>query len=236
MTEEEWHHKIETYFPRGMLTVFRGPTLPRKLRPPKAVLERKLRLFGCAAIRRIWRLLVTPQLRDLVDAAESFADERVTRNYLRIAMRRAIESPRPEESRRDGDDLSGAWGYAREATILLGGSSFASEVVTFVEILFGATVNDPDDPEEENVYQKALLLDIFANPFRPATFDPRWRSESVVALAAAIYADRAFDRMPILADALEDAGCDNRDILDHCRGPGPHVRGCWVVDLVLGKQ
>ena len=55
-------------------------------------------------------------------------------------------------------------------------------------------------------------------------------------IAQAIYDKRAFDRMPILADALEDAGCDNADILAHCRGPNEHVRGCWVVDLILGKQ
>jgi hypothetical protein len=62
-----------------------------------------------------------------------------------------------------------------------------------------------------------------------------WRTETVMALARAIQIDRAFDRLPILADALEDAGCDHPDVLAHCRGPGPHARGCWVVDLVLGK-
>jgi len=81
-----------------------------------------------------------------------------------------------------------------------------------------------------------LLRDIFGNPFRSVTVDPRWQSEIVVALATGIYAERAFDRMPILADALEEAGCDHPDILTHCRGDGPHVRGCWVVDLVLGKS
>jgi hypothetical protein len=72
-------------------------------------------------------------------------------------------------------------------------------------------------------------------PFRPVIFPPTWRTETAVALAAGIYADRAFDRLPILADALEEAGCDSADVLNHCRGPGPHVRGCWVVDGVLGK-
>lgn len=62
-----------------------------------------------------------------------------------------------------------------------------------------------------------------------------WRTSTVVALAQGIYDDRAFDRLPILADALQDAGCDNPDILNHCRDTGPHARGCWVVDLVLGK-
>jgi hypothetical protein len=55
-------------------------------------------------------------------------------------------------------------------------------------------------------------------------------------MAEVIYADSAFDRLPVLADALEEAGCTISDILDHCRGPGPHVRGCWVVDLLLGKE
>ena len=82
--------------------------------------------------------------------------------------------------------------------------------------------------------EMAVLRCVF-HPFRPLTFDPAWRSESSVALASAIYAERAFDRLPILADALEEAGCDHADVLAHCRGPGPHVRGCWVVDLLLGK-
>jgi hypothetical protein len=81
-----------------------------------------------------------------------------------------------------------------------------------------------------------LLREVFGNPFRRATVDAAWRTPDVRLLAEGIYAERAFDRMPILADALQDAGCDNDDILNHCRGSGPHVRGCWVVDLVLGKK
>ena len=74
---------------------------------------------------------------------------------------------------------------------------------------------------------------VFGNPFRPAAkLDPRWRTSTVLALAAGIYAERAFDRMPILADALMDAGCGNADVLGHCRAETPHCRGCWVVDLV----
>jgi hypothetical protein len=82
----------------------------------------------------------------------------------------------------------------------------------------------------------ACTRDIFGNPFGPFTWSPEWRSETAVALAARIYESREFGAMPILADALQDAGCDSAEILDHCRGPGPHVRGCWVVDLVLGKE
>jgi hypothetical protein len=84
--------------------------------------------------------------------------------------------------------------------------------------------------------QAIVVRDIFGNPFRPVTLNPAWRTSNVSALAQSIYDDRAFDRLPILADALEDAGCDNADILNHCRQPGEHVRGCWVVDLVLEKE
>jgi hypothetical protein len=91
-------------------------------------------------------------------------------------------------------------------------------------------------PPQVRTAKAQSLRCIFGNPFRPLSIDPSWLTTDVVVLATGIYQDRAFDRMPILADALQDAGCDNADILDHCRGPGPHVRGCWVVDLVLGKE
>ncbi|WP_081471938.1 hypothetical protein [Gemmata obscuriglobus] len=88
----------------------------------------------------------------------------------------------------------------------------------------------PDEAELAN-----LVRCVLGNPFRPAAFAPEWRTDTVRALAARMYESRDFSAMPILADALQDAGCDSDDILNHCRGLGPHVRGCWVVDLVLGK-
>jgi hypothetical protein len=87
----------------------------------------------------------------------------------------------------------------------------------------------------EETAQTALLRDILGNPFRTVTFSPSWRTYTAVSLAQQMYDARDFGAMPILADALQDAGCDNNDILVHCRSPGEHVRGCWVVDLVLGK-
>jgi hypothetical protein len=80
-----------------------------------------------------------------------------------------------------------------------------------------------------------LLRDLFGNPFRPVTFSPEWRTDTVLALARGMYVSRDASALPILADALQEAGCDNEDILRHCRSEGPHVRGCWVCDLVLGK-
>jgi hypothetical protein len=81
----------------------------------------------------------------------------------------------------------------------------------------------------------AFFRCVFGNPFRPVTFSPSWLTPTVTALATGIYADRAFDRLPILADALQEAGCEDEQVLAHCRGDGPHARGCWVVDGVLGK-
>ncbi len=84
-----------------------------------------------------------------------------------------------------------------------------------------------------------MLRDIFGNPFRPVALDSSllaWNDGTVRKMALVTYDERAFDRLPLLADALEDAGCSEAEILAHCRGPGPHVRGCWVVDLLLGKK
>lgn len=82
-----------------------------------------------------------------------------------------------------------------------------------------------------------LFRDVFGNPFRPVELDPSWLTSTVVALAEGIYAEKAFDRMPILADALQDAGCDSDALLNHCRDPlAAHVRGCWAVDLLTGRS
>jgi hypothetical protein len=90
---------------------------------------------------------------------------------------------------------------------------------------------------DTNVESHAKLFrEIVGNPFRIVTFDPAWRSTTAIGLAESMYTARDFAAMPILADALEEAGCDHPDVLAHCRGPGPHVRGCWLVDLVLGKS
>ncbi len=83
---------------------------------------------------------------------------------------------------------------------------------------------------------RRLAFDIVGNPYRPVAPDPRWLTSSVVDLAVAIYDERAWDRMPILADALMEAGCDHEEIMAHCRNDGLHVRGGWVVDLLLQKE
>jgi hypothetical protein len=84
--------------------------------------------------------------------------------------------------------------------------------------------------------QARLLRDILGNPFRRAALNPSWLTPDVMTGAGHIYQDRAFGRLPVLADALLDAGCQDEALIQHCREPGPHARGCWAVDLILGKS
>jgi hypothetical protein len=93
--------------------------------------------------------------------------------------------------------------------------------------------------EAERARQAATVRCLFANPFRPVTAAPArrtWHDGLLVSIARQMYDGRDFSDMPVLADALEEAGCTDADILAHCRGRWPHVRGCWVVDLLLGKS
>ena len=119
---------------------------------------------------------------------------------------------------------------AKEDAVLIGETTYR-KVLLLVRHYDGE-----ERAAEERKVQAALVRDIFGDSFPPPAFDPSWQTPDVAAIARGIYEDRSFDRMPILADALEEAGCDNPAILGHCRGPGPHVRGCWALDLVLGKD
>lgn len=173
--------------------------------------DRKLRLFACACTRRA-------------------SSPRLDWTFIEVAERLAEGVALPEEIER-ATSLTMSTnipGYRRDAVeiaiaMLLSESASASARAWCLARYW----------RDEHA---GLVRDIFGSPFRPVTIDPHWHTGPVTALAKAIYNERAFDRLPILADALEDAGCHDADILAHCRGPGPHVRGCWVVDLLLGKS
>jgi hypothetical protein len=95
-----------------------------------------------------------------------------------------------------------------------------------------------DVNQRERHVQADLVREIFGNPFRPAAIDPgwlRWNDGTVPRLARVIYEERDFETLPVLADALEDAGCTEVALLQHCRSGAAHVRGCWAVDAILGK-
>jgi hypothetical protein len=174
------------------------------------VSDRKLRLFAVAACRRIWFWLEDPQNELILEAQESFADGQSPQNEIpRARQRRTCDWP------------------GLGVRVDTSGWSFAFSV---------AQATKRDVGEEEMNVQAALLRCIFGPlPFRPVALDPAWLTPTVANLAHAIYHDRAFHNLPVLADALEEAGCHDAHILTHCRQPGEHVRGCWVVDLVLGK-
>jgi len=90
----------------------------------------------------------------------------------------------------------------------------------------------PDSEQEDRMWRYEIrnIRDIVGNPFRPVAMNPEWLTSTVVSLAQAIYDERAFDRMPVLADALEESGCTSQAMLEHCRRENVHVRGCWLID------
>jgi hypothetical protein len=181
--------------------------------------DRKLRLFAVACSRRIWTL-IDDLGRSAVEAAENFADGDLGPDELRAA-RLACQ----------GAGGKASWyAAATRPEIAARNAARSAQAGVASNPLLGTEA-------DELPAQTVLLRDILGPiPYRRITIDPTSLTPTVVQLAGTIYDDRAFDRMPELADALHDAGCDNDEIMRHCRGLGPHVRGCWVVDLVLGKE
>ena len=210
MNEQEW---LECTYPTAMLGYLGGTAS-----------NRKVRLFTVACCRSAWDRLVDDRSRRAVDVAEMFADGIVSETKAAAAA---------DDAWNFRDELfdSGANQDPKmEETLQL--ANAAALTACQNDLFSGGIVLARIEPTT----QCSLFRDIFGNPFRPITIDPRWLTSNVVDLATAIYDERAFERMPILADALMDAGCDDEEIIAHCRGPGPHVRGCWLVDLLLGKQ
>jgi hypothetical protein len=226
MTEAEW---LASTDPVAMIEAL-----------PRAVSDRKLRLFATAIARTTTRFHQSQAASRAIELADRIADE----GLLPSAIRR--------------DDIEGV---LRELSELRGGC--AQIIRAIARTLLTEQADDlwvvwddvaklaihqatgspyPETPDGKRVLAEEcarhciLVRDIFGNPFRPITFDPAWRTTDVMLLATGIYEERAFDRLPILADALQDAGCDSADLLTHLRDPhATHVRGCWALDLVLGK-
>jgi hypothetical protein len=222
--------------------------------------SRRVRLAACAIIRRAWDLLEDSRCRRAVELAEEYADFRTTRQQMKAARkaaeaavqhtrkpfthRRDLEAdllgfnpnPSPQWMRVEMSDLP-AVRVAQLAELVARPANLnASLLPGLGETVWNALHADRTKCREEQFAQCILLRDVFGNPFRPVAFDPAWRTDTAVALARGMYGSRDFSAMPILADALQDAGCENDDLLAHCRDAKQvHVRGCWVVDLVLGK-
>ena len=229
MTEEEWLRERDLFALANFLRT------RHHLNRTKAG-RRKFRLLGCAFCRHAWPLFANaPKHSQLVLEAEKFADGDGSQRLLdRLAAALPIGGG---SGLHTGREL-GFRVYRYDAVRMVASSDVIIAAVAVADIVASGTrhvASGSGVPVLSEEQQVALFRDIFGNPFRPAAFDPAWRTSTAVALAQQMYDSRDFGLMPILGDALQDAGCDSADILDHCRGDGPHVRGCWVVDLVLGK-
>jgi hypothetical protein len=179
--------------------------------------DRKLRLLGCAFCREVWTQL-SPLGRRAVEIAEEFAEgfaDSKTRITCEWRIRNSVGQSTPGHNAElmAALAISETGWYAAELTVGSGQVAAARE--------------------------QQLIRDVFGNPYRSVAIDSRWfawQNGTIRRIAHAIYDDLDFDRMPILADALEDAGCTDQGILNHCRSEEPHVKGCWIVDLILDKK
>ncbi|MCI0462225.1 MAG: hypothetical protein L0Z62_35175 [Gemmataceae bacterium] len=222
MTEADWLACTE---PTPMLEfVF------TKAGPPS---DRKYLLLACACCRRIWHLLTDERFRQAVDFTERYVDGRESEEDSQVLDLRLCTLLTQQFGNNHSTMTTEGLAAELAVDLLAQNPAVAADCATR---RLPWLMEREEKKAEEVAYQCGLLRDLFGNPFRPASLDPSWLTPKVVALARTIHDDRALNRIPELADALEEAGCTNTDILAHCRGLGGHVRGCWVVDLLLGKE
>jgi hypothetical protein len=226
MTEAEWLASTDSL---AMLRYLEGK-----------VGHRKCYLFSIECLRRIWQHLADERQRNVVELYAKFVDGLATdeeRTAAEVAIEH-VENAVGASNSFISDAIHNFICYSgpgAASSIALG----ASSVIAHAR-LNGASAESWREVWEatassEWTAQAHLAHDIFGNPFRPVKVEPAWQTANVVGIAQGIYDQRAFDRMPILADALEEAGCTNANVLNHCRQQGVHGRGCWVVDLLLEK-
>jgi hypothetical protein len=211
---------------------------------------RRLHLFAAACCRAVEHLFYDPCQTAAVVVLERHADGLASAGELAAAHEAVLgmgnfDPPRPHVQTAELDARYMAVSVVRQAArpaspdggveVLTSRAQVLCTVVQGVAERLYTLTGGPYQSYQGRKRLCHLVRCLFDNPFRPVVFDAKWRTEPAVALATGIYEERAFDRLPILADALEEAGCDHADVLSHCRGPGLHARGCWVVDGVLGK-
>ena len=216
MTEEEWE-------------VHRGPKhIIKELEKQKILTSRKTRLFACSCYRLIWDQIHLASIKLFVELAEARADRQIKQTDLQ-----KYRTPQGKPIRNSADEHLRFYAHEiLQPRVNPSNIALTTRVAGELKKYNLDMLNEWEDcPEQAN-----LLRDIFGNPFRSIDFDPTWRAATAVGLAQTMYDARNFHAMPILADALQDAGCEDATILGHCRDENNlHVRGCWVVDLILGK-
>jgi hypothetical protein len=219
MTEQQWQAATG---PEEMLSYLMGRAS-----------NRKLRLFACACCRQVWDLL-SDRSRAAVEVAERYADGRATERERAEARSRAVPAGRTPESH---VGWAAYWAVSPQAAELAGQASTAAVEACARSALVGAAQAAAAweaGRAAAAAEQARLLRELFGNPFRPVAVPADWRTPTVVAVARQVYDRRDFAALPVLADALEEAGCDSAELLDHLHRSRDHVRGCWAVDLLLG--
>src|SRR5262245_46829571 len=186
-------------------------------------LARKRRLYLVALCRHFWQQLDAPTGRAAIDAAEAFADGRLSVDELRGAHATHLQGHLSYVIERGGKRS------IRTRGGLLSGCALTAADPTVCQLV-------PTWHRSVARVAADLLRDIFGHRVRPPGESARWQTADVLGVARGIYEEKAFDRLPVLGDALMDAGCAAEAVLAHCQSAGPHVRGCWVVDWVLGKE
>jgi hypothetical protein len=191
--------------------------------------DRKLRLFLVGMARLNWDKLPPGELRDAIETAEKHADGLASDQHIDTLRDRFYRFARTEATAEEREWLrppKNVWFHSARMT------TYPSRMLRTLS----ANSNWRVEVAPLHSSLAPVARCIFGNPFRPVTINSACLTPTVKALAEQIYNDRAFDRMPVLGDALEEAGCTVKEVLEHCRNGGEHVRGCWVVDMVLGKE
>ena len=231
VTEQEW---LECKDPLKMLVFLRVKMLGLlREAVSEKVSDRKPRLLGCACCHRLWHLLSDERSRKALSIAERYADGEVSAEKLGYAWgdaRRAAQVAHRQERQT-------AEGAAMYAVAMLCQADIG-RALEAVHLAAGCEAYSLGHARLADIHneQIPLLRDLFGNPFQPVALDSALRTPAVVQLARSLYEEKRFEDLPVLADALEEAGCQDATVLEHCRGPGPHVKGCWVLDLLLGKE
>lgn len=195
--------------------------------------NRRVALLG-AAIARRWQWLPAT-FTNVIDTIESYADGLTPRETVDSVLEGILQDRSILRSEQQREAMMMLHRASRDAETLFGVLHSACEVELAASGLQGEVWITRDLPAIAEV--ACLLRDLFGNPFRVITFPNSWRTDTTVPLAQRIYDARDFGAMPILADALQEAGCpEQHPILSHCRSGGPHGRGCWIVDRLLCRE
>jgi hypothetical protein len=228
VTEDEWLTENHPFYMLTRWEYYRGK--------PSA---RKRRLLACAACRLIWYLMPEDHLRQAIESAEAYTDGLISEAELiplqekahALGLARGEVLGHMSKNMPGWDAQANGWRAAHSAADAAGPDDGPFGNAMHHAAQDGGSGIDTVDPG-----QAALIRDILGSPLRKPVIQPDWRTSNVMAIARSIHSENAFDLMPILADALQDAGCDSPDVLEHCRGDGPHVKGCWVIDLILERE